>query len=57
MLEAVLGLAGLLRAVEVTSLSNDFPIALPFTMTAGAPIPARVRARVGSGSDHSSSVR
>ena len=57
MLEAVLGLAGLLRAVEVTSLNDDFPLALPFTMTAGAPIPARVHARVGSASSHSSSVR
>ena len=45
MLEAILGLATLVRAVQVNSLSDDFPTALPFTMTAGAPIPARVRAR------------
>jgi cytochrome P450 len=57
MLEAVLGLASLVRAAEVTSLHDDFPVALPFTMTAGAPIPARVRARVASGSAHSLSER
>jgi cytochrome P450 len=45
MLEAILGLATLVRAVEITSLEHDFPLALPFTMTAGAPIPARVNAR------------
>jgi cytochrome P450 len=45
MLEAILGLATLVRSTEITSLDDDFPVALPFTMTAGAPIMARVAAR------------
>lgn len=45
MLEATLGLATIVRAAEVTSLEDDFPFALPFTMTAGGPIPAAVTAR------------
>jgi cytochrome P450 len=45
MLEAILGLATLVRSIEITSLDDNFPVALPFTMTAGAPIPARVNAR------------
>jgi cytochrome P450 len=45
MLEAILGLATLVRAVECTSLDADFPLALPFTMTAGGPIRARAVAR------------
>ena len=49
MLEATLGLATIVRAVQIESLEPDFPLALPFTMTAGGPIPARftARARVG----------
>jgi len=46
MLEATLGLATIVRRVEIEAMTGDFPIALPFTMTAGGPIPARVRARV-----------
>lgn len=45
MLEAILGLATLVPATEVTSQHDEFPLALPFTMSAGAPIPARVVAR------------
>ena len=45
MLEATLGLASLVRRRRVTSLDPDFPLALPFTMTAGGPIPARVETR------------
>ena len=45
MLEATLGLASLVRRRRVTSLDPAFPLALPFTMTAGGPIPARVEAR------------
>jgi cytochrome P450 len=45
MLEAILGLATLARSAAITSLEAEFPVALPFTMTAGAPIPARVSAR------------
>lgn len=44
-LEATLGLASLLRRRRVTSLDPAFPLALPFTMTAGGPIPARVETR------------
>jgi cytochrome P450 len=45
MLEATLGLATIVRAVRLRSLEPDFPVALPFTMTAGAPIPAEVSSR------------
>lgn len=45
MLEATLGLASIVRTVEIESLHDDFPIALPFTLTAGGPIPARIRMR------------
>ncbi|HEY5855323.1 MAG TPA: cytochrome P450 [Aldersonia sp.] len=45
MLEATLGLATIVRAVEITSLDAEFPLAVPFTMVAGGPIRARVRAR------------
>lgn len=45
MLEATLALATIVRAVEIESVEDDFPVSLPFTMTAGGPIPARVRAR------------
>ena len=46
MLEATLGLATMVRAARFESLDADFPLALPFTMTAAGPIPARVRSRV-----------
>jgi hypothetical protein len=42
MLEATLALATIIRAVEIDSLVADFPLAVPFTMVPGAPIPARV---------------
>jgi hypothetical protein len=45
MLQATLGLASILRRVEITSDEPTFPLALPFTMTAGAAIPAGVRER------------
>jgi cytochrome P450 len=48
MLEATLGLATMVRAARFESLEPDFPLALPFTMTAGGPVPARVTARVQS---------
>ena len=44
-LEAALGLATIVRAVWVESLEPRFPLAVPFTMTAGGPIPAMVTAR------------
>jgi cytochrome P450 len=45
MLEATLGLATIVRAVRVESLEPRFPLTVPFTMTAGGPIPALVTAR------------
>ena len=45
MLEATLGLATIIGNTEVQSLDDDFPLALPLTMVAAAPIRARVRAR------------
>lgn len=45
MLEATLGLASLVRRRRVTSLDPSFPLALPFTMTAGGPILATTQAR------------
>jgi hypothetical protein len=46
MLEATLGLASIIRRVDITSKASNFPLALPFTMTAAAPIPAIIRARI-----------
>jgi cytochrome P450 len=57
MLEAVLGLASVVRSAEIVSLDDEFPLALPFTMTAGGPIRARVRARVPSAPVHPLSRR
>jgi cytochrome P450 len=45
MLETTLGLAGLARRCRVTSLDPDFPLAVPFTMTAGGPVPGEIRPR------------
>jgi cytochrome P450 len=45
MLEATIGLATIIRAARVEALEPDFPLAIPFTMTAGGPIPAAVAAR------------
>lgn len=45
MLEATLALATIVRRVEIESLSDDFPLAVPFTMVAASPIRARVRLR------------
>jgi cytochrome P450 len=45
MLEATLGLATIIRRAEFQSLDADFPLAVPFTMVAAAPIRARVRRR------------
>lgn len=48
MLEATLALATIMRGVEIRSLGEDFPTELPFTLVAGAPIPAEVHARTES---------
>jgi cytochrome P450 len=45
MLEATLALATIIRRTEIRSLNDDFPLALPFTMVAAAPIRAQVKAR------------
>jgi cytochrome P450 len=45
MLEATLGLATIIRHNTIQALDDDFPLAVPFTMVAGAPIRARVRPR------------
>lgn len=46
MLEATLGLAAIVRDVEIESLTDDFPVAVPFTTVAAGPIAARVKRRV-----------
>jgi cytochrome P450 len=45
MLEAVLALATIVRSTRIRSIDSDFPLALPFTMVAGAPIRAEVLPR------------
>ncbi len=45
MLEVTLALATLIRRAEITSLDDEFPLALHFTMVAGAPIRAHVQER------------
>lgn len=45
MLEVTLALATIIRGAEIRSLDGEFPLALHFTMIAGAPIRARVARR------------
>lgn len=45
MLEATLGLATIIRNTEIQSLDDNFPVAVPLTMVAAAPIRARVHRR------------
>jgi cytochrome P450 len=45
MLEATLALATLVRRTEIHSIDEDFPLIVPFTTVAAAPIPARVKRR------------
>lgn len=45
MLEAALGLATIVGAARIEALDDEFPIALPFTLTAGGPVPARISRR------------
>jgi cytochrome P450 len=45
MLEATLALATIVRRVDIVSLEDDFPLAMPFTMVPAGPIWARVRRR------------
>ncbi|MDQ2628509.1 MAG: cytochrome P450 [Actinomycetota bacterium] len=48
MLEATLALATCVRHCEISSLSDEFPLAVPFTTVAAAPIYARIKAREGA---------
>jgi cytochrome P450 len=45
MLEATLALATIIRRTESHSRNDDFPVPLPFTMAAAAPVLAQVHAR------------
>lgn len=45
MLEATLALATIIRRAEIDSLDEEFPMAAPFTVVAGGPIPARIKLR------------
>jgi cytochrome P450 len=45
MLEATLALATIIRRTQIRSLNDEFPLALPLTMVAGAPIRAQINAR------------
>ncbi len=46
MLEATLALATIIRRTEIQSLDPEFPMIVPFTTVAAAPIRAHVRARI-----------
>lgn len=45
MLEATLALATIVRLAEIDSLDAEFPMAAPFTVVAGGPVPARITLR------------
>jgi cytochrome P450 len=45
MLEATLALATIVRSIEIRSRSDDFPLKVPYTTVAAAPIRAAVCAR------------
>ncbi|MEZ0049927.1 cytochrome P450 [Mycobacterium sp. MAA66] len=45
MLEATLALAAIVGLAEIDSLDDDYPLAAPFTLVAGGPIPARIKLR------------
>jgi cytochrome P450 len=47
MLELALSLATIVRRAEIRSNEAEFPMAVPFTLVAGAPIPVRVTPRPG----------
>ena len=46
--EAALVLASIVSRVEITTLTNEFPIDMPLTAVPAAPVPARVRPRVSN---------
>ena len=45
MLEATLALATIIGRCEIHSLTDAFPVSVPFTTVAAAPVPARVIGR------------
>jgi cytochrome P450 len=45
MLEATLAMATIIRSIEIRSVGQDFPVAVPFTTVADGPIWARIGAR------------
>jgi hypothetical protein len=45
MLEATLALATIVRSAAISSVADDFPLAVPFTAVAAAPILATIRRR------------
>jgi cytochrome P450 len=45
MLETTLAMATIVRSIEILSVGQDFPVAVPFTTVADGPIWARVRPR------------
>jgi cytochrome P450 len=45
MLETTLAMATIVRSLEIRSVDQDFPVAVPFTTVADGPIRARVRSR------------
>ena len=48
MLEATLALATIIRRTEIQSIDPEFPMIVPFTTVAAAPIRARVKARANA---------
>jgi len=45
MLEATLALATIIGRCQITSLADEFPVAVPFTTVAAGPVPVRVGKR------------
>ena len=45
MLETTLAMATIVRSIQIQSVDQDFPVAVPFTTVAEGPIRARVRPR------------
>jgi len=45
MTEAVIAVVALVQRLRFSSLEPEFPLAIPFTMTAGGPIPVAVERR------------
>ncbi len=52
MLEATLALATIIRRTQIHSIEPDFPMIVPFTTVAAAPIRARVKFRADAQDGH-----